>query len=116
MELLHQPGEVIDKRYRILDTLGQGGVGITYLAQDLENGKNLALKVLSLRRMNDWKKMELFSRESQILSQLNHPAIPQYIDYFKLETDYDNSFYIAQQLAPGKSLAELVENGYYFDE
>ncbi|MEO1376374.1 MAG: serine/threonine-protein kinase, partial [Cyanobacteria bacterium J06635_10] len=116
MELLHQHGEVIHKRYRILDTLGQGGVGITYLAQDLENGKNLALKVLSLRRMTDWKKIELFSRESQILSQLNHPAIPRYLDYFKIETDNDNSFYIAQQLAPGKSLAELVENGYYFDE
>ncbi|MEM7714470.1 MAG: serine/threonine-protein kinase, partial [Cyanobacteria bacterium P01_A01_bin.68] len=116
MELLHQPEEVIHQRYRIINTLGQGGVGITYLAQDLENGKNLALKVLSLRRMTDWKKIELFSRESQILSQLNHPSIPQYIDYFQLETDYDNSFYIAQQLAPGKSLAELVENGYYFEE
>ena len=113
---MHQPQEVIHQKYRILDTLGQGGVGITYLAQDLESGNNLALKVLSLRRMTDWKKIELFERESQILSQLNHPAIPRYLDYFKIETDNDNSFYIAQQLAPGKSLAELVENGYYFDE
>ncbi|AFY59014.1 serine/threonine protein kinase [Rivularia sp. PCC 7116] len=116
MKLLHQPEEVIYQKYRIVDTLGQGGVGITYLAQDIENGKNLALKVLSLRRMTDWKKIELFERESQILSQLSHPAIPCYLDYFKIETDNDNSFYIAQQLAPGKSLAELVENGYSFHE
>ncbi len=116
MKLLHQVGDIINQKYRILDILGEGGIAITYLAADLQTGDNLALKVLSLRRMNDWKKMELFSRESQILSQLNHPAIPQYIDYFQLETDYDNSFYIAQQLAPGKSLAELVENRYYFDE
>lgn len=116
MELLHQPEEVIYQRYRILDTLGQGGVGITYLAQDLENGKKLALKVLSLRRMTDWKKIELFERESQILYQLNHPAIPRYLDYFKIETDNDSSFYIAQQLAPGKSLTELVESGWNPDE
>lgn len=116
MKLLHQVGDIINQKYRIVDILGEGGIAITYLAEDLQTGDNLALKVLSLRRMNDWKKMELFTRESQILSQLNHPAIPQYIDYFQLETDYDNSFYIAQQLAPGKSLAKLVENGYYFHE
>lgn len=62
--------------------------------------------------MNDWKKLELFERESQILSGLNHPAIPQYIDYFQVETDNDNSFYLIQQLAPGKSLAELIESGW----
>ena len=116
MKLLHQVGDVINQKYRILDILGQGGIGITYLAQDLQTGDNLALKVLSLRRINDWKKIELFERESQILSQLNHPAIPQYIDYFQIETDKDNSFYIAQQLAPGKSLQELIESGWNLDE
>ena len=109
---MHQTGEIINNRYRILDTLGQGGIGITYLAQNLENEENLALKVLSLRRMTEWKKVELFERESQILSQLNHPAIPQYLDYFQIETDKDNCFYIAQQLAPGKSLEQFIESGW----
>lgn len=116
MELLHKSGEVINQKYRILDTLGQGGIGITYLAEDLETNENLALKVLSLRRINNWKKIELFEREGQILSQLNHPAIPSYFDYFKIETDNDNSFYIAQQLAPGKSLEQLIESGWNPDE
>lgn len=116
MKLLHQVGEVINQKYRILNILGEGGIGITYLAQNLETNENLALKVLSLRRMTDWKKLELFERESQIIAQLNHPAIPRYIDYFQLETDNDNSFYIAQQLAPGKSLAELIQNGWNPDE
>ena len=109
---MHQKGEIINNRYRILDTLGQGGIGITYLAQDLETNISLALKVLSLRRMTEWKKVELFERESQILSQLNHPAIPQYLDYFQIETDKDNFFYIAQQLAPGKSIEQLIESGW----
>lgn len=116
MKSLHQPEEIIAQRYRILNKLGQGGVGITYQALDLNTNEKVALKVLSLRRMTDWKKMELFEREAQILSQLNHPAIPNYLDYFQVDTPTDRSFYIAQQLAPGKSLDELVENGWRPDE
>ena len=116
MELLHQPEEIIAARYRILDILGQGGVGTTYEAQDLQNGQRVAIKVLSLRRMADWKKMELFEREARILSQLNHPGIPHYLDYFQVDTAQDRGFYIAQQLATGKSLAVLVENGWHPDE
>ncbi|HCA93628.1 MAG TPA: serine/threonine protein kinase, partial [Cyanobacteria bacterium UBA9226] len=112
MELLHQPGDIITERYRIIDILGQGGVGTTYEAQDLENDRRVAIKVLSFRHMTDWKKMELFEREARILSQLNHPSIPRYLDYFQVDTEQDRSFYIAQQLAPGKSLAVLVENGW----
>lgn len=112
MEILHQPGDIITEKYRIIDILGQGGVGTTYEAQDLENDRRVALKVLSFRRMDDWKKMELFEREARILSQLNHPSIPRYLDYFQVDTEQDRSFYIAQQLAPGKSLAVLVENGW----
>lgn len=116
MELLHQSGDIIAGRYRILDTLGQGGVGITYQAQDLQTGEQVALKALFLRRMTDWKVLELFEREARILSQLNHPAIPRYIDYFQVDAQSDRGFYIAQQLAPGKSLAALVESGWHPDE
>ncbi|BAY21012.1 serine/threonine protein kinase [Calothrix sp. NIES-2100] len=116
MQILHQAEEIINQRYRILGKLGQGGVGITYAAVDLQSGEQVALKVLSLRRMSEWKKMELFEREAKILSQLNHPAIPRYLDYFQVDTNFDRSFYIVQQLAPGNSLAMLVENGWLPDE
>ncbi|BAY88981.1 MULTISPECIES: serine/threonine protein kinase [unclassified Tolypothrix] len=128
MELIHQPGDIIQQRYRILEILGQGGVGITYAAEDLESGDGfsarryanagsqsdhrVALKALSFRRMSDWKKIELFEREAKILSQLYHLAIPRYLDYFQVDTGSDRFFYIAQQLAPGKSLATLIENGW----
>jgi serine/threonine protein kinase len=116
MELLHQSGEIIADRYRILDILGQGGIGITYEALDLQNNERVALKALSLRRMNDWKKMELFEREARILAQLHHPGIPHYLDYFQVDSASDRGFYIAQQLALGKSLSVLVENGWHPDE
>ena len=116
MEALHQPGDIIAQRYRITGTLGQGGVGITYAAQDLKSGQQVALKALSVRQMGDWKVLELFEREARILAQLNHPAIPRYLDYFEVDTPEDRAFYIAQELAEGKSLADLVEIGWRTNE
>ncbi|MEG5239950.1 serine/threonine-protein kinase [Microcoleus sp. A6-D4] len=112
METLQKSEKIIAERYRILGKLGQGGVGITYAAVDLNSNQKVALKALSLRLTTEWKKVELFEREAKTLSGLNHPGIPRYIDYFQVDTSQDRCFYIAQQLAPGKSLAQLIENGW----
>jgi len=116
MEELHQPGDIIAERYRIIDTLGQGGNGITYKAEDLKSSEQVALKALSLHHMSDWKQMELFDREAQTLASLNHPGIPKYLDYFQVDTPEDRGFYIVQQLVVGKSFAELVKNGWRSNE
>ncbi|MBD1920263.1 protein kinase [Microcoleus sp. FACHB-831] len=112
MELLHKSGDIIAERYRIADILGEGGIGTTYLAQDVKSGSTVALKALSLRGMADWKMMELFEREARVLSKLEHPGIPKYLDYLQVDTQSDRGFYIAQQLAPGKSLFALVQSGW----
>jgi eukaryotic-like serine/threonine-protein kinase len=104
--------KVLHERYQIIDIIGQGGVGITYRAKDITNNGIVALKALSLRRARDWKAIELFEREAKVLSQLDHPAIPSYIDYFQVDDDQDRQFYIVQELALGNSLASLVENGW----
>lgn len=101
-----------NNRYSIQEKLGQGGSSITYTAIDQKSNQQVALKALSLTGLEDWKKIELFEREGKILQQLNHPAIPKYLDYFKIETEDDVYFYIAQQLAPGKSLAHLISEGW----
>jgi eukaryotic-like serine/threonine-protein kinase len=115
MELLHQPGDIIAQRYRIIDKLGQGGIGITYEAEDLKSSQRVALKAVSLRRTDDAKVLELFEREARILAQLNHSAIPHYLDYFQVDKRRHRLFYLAQQLAPGQSLAALVEKGWHPD-
>lgn len=112
MELIHAPGEVIAQRYRIQEPLGQGGSGITYQAEEIESSQPVALKTLSLEHMTEWKMIELFEREAHVLAQLNHPSIPRYLEYFHIDTASNRCFYIAQQLAPGKSLAELVQSGW----
>lgn len=113
---IHQPQEIIHQKYCITGVLGKGGVAITYSAVNLETNSSIAIKVISLKQLNDWKQIELFEREAEVLQKLNHPAIAQYIDYFDIETDTDKAFYLVQQLAPGKSLAQLVESGWRVGE
>ena len=108
--------KIINDRYSILNKLGQGGSSITYAATDNKTNQLVAIKALSLTGLEDWKKIELFEREAKILQQLNHPAIPKYIDYFKIETEDNIYFYIVQQLAPGQSLAQLISHGWIPEE
>ena len=69
-------------------------------------------KALSLRQTQDWKIVELFEREARVLQNLNHPAIPNYLDYFQIDTAADRYFYIVQEVAAGQSLAEWIEQGW----
>ncbi len=104
--------EILVNKYQIIDILGQGGVGITYRSRDIETDRIVAIKALSLKRAKDWKAIELFDREAKILSQLNHPAIPRYIDSFQVDTEIDRQYYIVQTLAEGQSLFDAIESGW----
>ncbi|MBO0351169.1 serine/threonine protein kinase [Phormidium pseudopriestleyi FRX01] len=109
---MHQPGDIIKERYQILNLLGQGGIASTYAAEDLNLSQQVAIKILSLRQLKDWKALELFEREGKVLAQLNHPGIPNYLDYFQLDIEGDRRFYIVQEIAPGQSLQNWVESGW----
>ncbi|WP_026097991.1 serine/threonine protein kinase [Baaleninema simplex] len=112
MDDLHRSEDIIADRYRIVRPLGHGGTSVTYEAEDLTNYRLVAIKVLSLRQMGDWKVLELFERESRILQQLSHPAIPKYLDYFYLDSQSDRRFYLVQELVSGRSLYELGQKGW----
>jgi eukaryotic-like serine/threonine-protein kinase len=116
MKERHQVGEIVRSRYCITEILGEGGLGITYAAEDLETGDRVALKALSFRQVNEWKVLELFEREAKILAQLDHPAIAKYLDYFQIDHDRDRDFYIVQELIAGKSLAQEIAHGWHGSE
>jgi serine/threonine protein kinase len=104
------------RTYQVLGILGEGGTGITYRVQDEQTQRQVALKILMLRQAIDWKTLELFEREAQILQQLQHPQIPRYLDYFVVDDERDRSFYIVQELAEGKPLSQWVEEGWHGTE
>lgn len=64
---------LLEGRYRVLSLRGQGGFGKTYEVSDLESSS----KILKILTDNYPKHVELFQREANLLSQLNHPGIPK---------------------------------------
>ena len=110
--MLHQPGELVVDKYRIENCLGEGLGGTTYKALDIDNENYVALKVLSWQQIKNWKMIELFEREACILSQLKHPAIPEYLNYFQLNSDREQRWYLVQKFISGQSLDTLVDNGW----
>jgi eukaryotic-like serine/threonine-protein kinase len=95
-------------QYQIRGILGEGGSGITYRAKIVGTDRLVALKELSLQQMTDWKALELFEREAQVLAKLDHPAIPKYIDYFAIDTPQNRSFYIVIKFLMFLVRVELV--------
>jgi tetratricopeptide (TPR) repeat protein/predicted Ser/Thr protein kinase len=92
--------------YRILEKLGEGGMGAVYLAEDLHLGRRVAVKFLT---STDRHYRARFIREARAVSALNHPNIAMVHDYG--ETTTDNQPFIVMEYVKGKSLSDLLDEG-----
>ncbi len=61
--------------YRILDKLGEGGMGEVYRATDTKLKRQVAIKVLPASVAGDAERLARFQREAEVLAALNHPHI-----------------------------------------
>lgn len=73
---LHQPGDTLGGKYTVKAVLGQGSNATTYSALD-PDGLPVAVKALSLGGLKDWKQLDLFQREADVLRALDHPGVPR---------------------------------------
>ena len=94
------PGDTIG-RYRVRDRIGSGGMGTVYRAEDPNLGRDVAIKLLD-RRATDSAEAR-FSREARSLAAINHPNIST---IYELSSD-DGRPFIAMELVPGRTLADL---------
>jgi len=67
-------------RYRILEKLGEGGMGAVFRAHDSQLDRDVAVKVLPAQRLNDADAIARFQREARALAKLSHPNIIQAYD------------------------------------
>jgi serine/threonine protein kinase len=99
-------GSEVDGRYRVIELIGEGGMGKVYLAEHVEIGKRVALKVLhpSYSRMPDL--VERFRREARAASKIGHPNI---VDVTDSGTTADGSVYFVMEYLEGVELGSVIE-------
>ena len=107
---------LLQERYRLLEIAGHGARGTIYRALDTESGRQVAIKELSIRHVDDPKLVELCQREAQLLQQLHHSGIPHYVDDFVAGTGRSRCLYLVQDFVEGRSLNDEMTNHRYREE
>src|ERR1700674_4801531 len=90
--------------YQILSTLGRGGMGEVYLAQDTKLSRKVALKVLPGAFTQDQERLRRFEQEARATSALNHPNI---LTIFEIG-EVDGRHYIATEFIEGETLGQRL--------
>jgi serine/threonine protein kinase len=89
--------------YSILGTLGAGGMGEVYLAEDTRLRRKVAIKLLPSHLTSDAGRVQRFEQEARAASALNHPNIVTIYDIGKSEAGP----FIAMEFVPGRTLRTL---------
>lgn len=100
-------GQTLNKRYKILSQLGEGGMGEVYLADDEKTGTQVAVKILARQLTANPEALERFKREGETLRQLDHPNIVKFIDAF----EHDKQYVIVMEYVSGGNLQKLIKQG-----
>jgi serine/threonine protein kinase len=110
---LESPADVLSKeslvagKYRIIEEIGRGGMGIVYKAEDTKLARKVAIKVLPEVFTQDPERLARFEREARVLASLNHPNIAA---IYGVEEAEGKRFLILE-LVEGETLAERLTKG-----
>jgi serine/threonine protein kinase len=103
---------ILADRYQILEQLNHKTSRQTFLARNLQSEELVVVKILHFDANCQWDYYKLFEREAKTLQNLQHPAIPKYLDYF----DLDDGFALVQSYIDAPSLETVIESGRKFSE
>jgi len=117
-ELAPQPDEPVTEharpnslgRYRIVDVIGAGGMGVVYKAHDPQIDRTVALKTIRRELLSTQAAAEVvarFRREAMAAGRLSHPGIVSVYDY----GEEGSTSYIVMEYAPGVALSDLAGEG-----
>ena len=93
--------------YRLLNHLGEGGMGVVYRAEDLRLGREVAVKLLRREAGGSREWLGRFEREARLASSLHHPHICTIHEL----GEHDGQPFIAMELLEGRTVRQLLESG-----
>lgn len=93
-----EPGTTIDNKYKILTTVGKGGMSIVYLAIDMRINKQWAIRQVK-------HSVQSIIEEIDIIKVLDHPNIPRIVEVF----DVKDCFFIVSDYVEGESLSNVLK-------
>ena len=100
--------KLIAGKYRILDEIGRGGMGVVYKAEDIKLKRTVALKFLPHQWTSDPDARDRFVQEARAASALDHPNI---CNIHEIEETEDGRMYIVMAYYEGESLRDKVKRG-----
>ena len=98
-------GHLLNERYKIIKTIGGGGMANVYLAKDLILDREVAIKALRLEFSNDEEFIARFDREAQSATSLSHPNIVNIYDV----GEEDHILYMVMEYVDGMTLKEYIQ-------
>ncbi len=101
-----EPGKTLS-HYRLIEKIGQGGMGEVWKATDGRLEREVALKVLPEIVTNDPNRLDRFAREAKLLASLNHPGIATIHDV----DEHEGVRFLVMELVPGEDLAQVLKRG-----
>jgi Tol biopolymer transport system component len=101
-----QPGQLL-LHYRIVDKIGEGGMGAVYRATDTTLGRHVAIKVLPEGLASDPERMARFEREAKVLASLNQPHIASIYGLHEAE----RVRFLAMEMVEGEDLSRRLARG-----
>jgi serine/threonine-protein kinase len=96
---------LVADRYRVMERIGQGGMGSVYRAQHVHMKKAVALKVLHRDLTRQPEAVARFEREAIAAGSIDHPNIAKATDFGRLS---DGSFFLVLEYVQGKTLSQLL--------
>ncbi len=101
-----EPGATLS-RYRLLEKLGEGGMGVVWKAFDDTLRREIAIKILPEAVQDDPGRLERFKHEARTVAAMSHPHI---VTIFSIE-ETDRRHFITMELIQGKTLSEAIPPG-----
>jgi serine/threonine-protein kinase len=99
-------GKTVATHYKLVEKIGQGGMGVVYKADHIRISRPAAIKILNPDLAGDPEVVARFGREAEMASRLNHPNA---VGIYDIGEEADGFVYIAMEYVDGEQLSKIIE-------